>query len=844
MSGAPQALDRALADWRAALGPARVATSGDVLEGARRATFAAAQRPAAVLQPGDRAEVRACLRIAVRHGVPLHPVSRGRNWGYGSRLPPRDGAVLLSLHRLDRILELDEDLAYVTLEPGVSFAMLADHLRRRGSRLLPPLTGTSGDASIVGNVLQRGLGKGPYEDIAARSCAYEVVLPSGDVVHTGLAAHPGARAAPLFPAGPGPSLQGLFAQGGPGVVTRLTLWLEPAPALHQRLFLRLRDASALGVAIERLRPAVLRAGGALQLEFVNAHRALALRTRFPFGRHDPGAALPPAWARRAVAGDGGPGWAWFGCATLWAGDGPELRWRREHLEAACGAAAWEVEAPAAAPEAAIPGAGIRAAYWRKPGPPPARPDPDRDGCGVIWCASVVPMRGAEVVAAAGLAEETLLTAGFEPLVSLRPQGGRAVLVVVGLVYDRDVPGDDGRAAACHRDLRRRLEARGWYPYRLGLQDLAEPPPRAADDEAVHAAVRRALDPGGILAAPPFPGPRPATERSAAPPVSAPSGAPDRFRAVGFGAVAEAPEVGALRRTMDGILARVAEEGLPPALAREAAGLLRTYGGGEGGFFRLFPVPAWSFLHWVPAGAPPSPATLARAREAHALALFLHLWDDHLCDGELAPDLLRLQLRTAAWARCADCAAALAADVGAPASVWAEAAAHYLMSLHRPGPAGDVAAYAERFRDQSAIWAVVPDLLGRAVGGPGAARELQRLVGDFSVAWRLLDDVQDVRADAAAGRETAVSLLLPPEGRALWHAGAADGPVPAAVEAAVEASGAIPDLMARVATLLGSARSAAERGGWPALAREIAQAALGPASAPAWAVAPPAGAPAR
>lgn len=138
--------------------------------------------------------------------------------------------MLLSLARLDRVVEHHEELAYVTVEPGVTFRALAAWLRERGSRLLPLLTGTTPDASVVGNVLERGIGKGPYQEMEERACAYEAVLADGRTVRTGFSGLPGARSGALRAAGPGPSPQGLFAQGGPGVVTRLTLWLDPVPA--------------------------------------------------------------------------------------------------------------------------------------------------------------------------------------------------------------------------------------------------------------------------------------------------------------------------------------------------------------------------------------------------------------------------------------------------------------------------------------------------------------------------------------------------------------------------------------------------------------------------------------
>ena len=50
--------------------------------------------------------------------LPLHPVSTGRNWGYGGAAPPGGHCVLLDLSGLARILDIDATLGTATIEPG------------------------------------------------------------------------------------------------------------------------------------------------------------------------------------------------------------------------------------------------------------------------------------------------------------------------------------------------------------------------------------------------------------------------------------------------------------------------------------------------------------------------------------------------------------------------------------------------------------------------------------------------------------------------------------------------------------------------------------------------------
>ncbi|HST61377.1 MAG TPA: hypothetical protein VLK84_21915 [Longimicrobium sp.] len=307
-----------------------------------------------------------------------------------------------------------------------------------------------------------------------------------------------------------------------------------------------------------------------------------------------------------------------------------------------------------------------------------------------------------------------------------------------------------------------------------------------------------------------------------------------FTAIDLGRVQAAPGVQSLRGALDDALDGVVAA-LPAPLDAEARALLAGYAGG-GSFFGLFYVPVWSFLHWAPAAAPlPPPAqVLGTARTAHALALFLHLWDDHLSDGQLAPDLLRLQLRTLAWARFTAQARTLAAAAGARAGVVDAHARDYLVALHRPEPVSNLDGYLARFGRQVAVWTLVPRLLGRALAGPAAGKALAGAVEHFAAAWRLVDDLQDVHLDARAGAQTAVWLALDEEGRRRWEAfrdagRAGKEPDPGTWEAlaqAVRAPACRGRLLARARAELAAAAKTARAHGWAGWADEVESCARG------------------
>jgi len=276
------AIDCAIADWTAAIGGENVGADPSELASAATATFAEQRTIPAILRPGSREDVQDCLRIANRHAIPVYPISGGRNWGYGSRLPVVSGCALLDLRRMNRILDFSEELAYATVEPGVSQGQLFSFLRERGSRLWMDATGASPEASVLGNAAERGFGHTPYSDHFGHACGLEVVLANGEVVETGFGRFPGARATPLYRYGVGPSIDGLFSQSNLGVVTRMTVWLMPAPEKVEAFFFRCDDDNGLGALIDALRP--LRLAGVLRsaVHIGNDYKVLAGIQQYPW----------------------------------------------------------------------------------------------------------------------------------------------------------------------------------------------------------------------------------------------------------------------------------------------------------------------------------------------------------------------------------------------------------------------------------------------------------------------------------------------------------------------------------------------------------------------------------
>ncbi|MPT47131.1 MAG: FAD-binding oxidoreductase [Sphingobium sp.] len=184
-------------------------------------------QPSGAVAPSTVEEIQAIVKIANEYKVPLWPISRGKNFGYGGAAPVLKGSIILDLSRMKKI-EVDAASGTVLVEPGVSFFDLYDYLQQQNIPLWISVPGNSW-GSVAGNALDRGVGYTPYGDHASRICGLEVVLPDGDLVRTGMGATAKGTTWQLYKPGFGPSWDTMFCQSNFGIVTKLGLWLMPEP---------------------------------------------------------------------------------------------------------------------------------------------------------------------------------------------------------------------------------------------------------------------------------------------------------------------------------------------------------------------------------------------------------------------------------------------------------------------------------------------------------------------------------------------------------------------------------------------------------------------------------------
>lgn len=205
----------------------------------------------AIVAPSSTAEVQALVRIANELKIPLWPVSRGKNLGYGAASPARKGDIILDLSRMNKILDVNEKYAHALLEPGVGFYDLYGHLQEHKIPLWMSTPGNSW-GSVVGNALDRGIGYTPYGDNCEQLCGLEVVLPDGDLLRTGMGAMGNSKGWQHYKYGYGPGWDQMFMQSNFGIVTKAGLWLMPEPEATAKITIALPNFEDAGWAIEIL----------------------------------------------------------------------------------------------------------------------------------------------------------------------------------------------------------------------------------------------------------------------------------------------------------------------------------------------------------------------------------------------------------------------------------------------------------------------------------------------------------------------------------------------------------------------------------------------------------------
>jgi len=210
--------------------------------------------PDAVVLPGSTEEVAAVMRVAAQHGVAIVP--RGMASGLAGGAIPKRGGIILSLTRMNRLIELDQENMTVTVEAGIVTADLQKMVERVGL-FYPPDPSSIRQSTIGGNIACNAGGPRclKYGVTGDYVLGLTVVLADGSILKTGGKAIKNVT---------GLNLTQLFvgSEGVLGVITEATLRLIARPSCASTAvvyFSSLDDAAGAihAILIQGLVPATL-----------------------------------------------------------------------------------------------------------------------------------------------------------------------------------------------------------------------------------------------------------------------------------------------------------------------------------------------------------------------------------------------------------------------------------------------------------------------------------------------------------------------------------------------------------------------------------------------------------
>lgn len=534
-----EVFEQAINKMRDVVGQNYVITDGAEFQSISRATIPEPKPISALIRPANADEVIKIIQITQQFGLPIWPVSRGKNWGYGSATPALENTAIVKLDRMNKILEVNEELAYAVIEPGVTYRQLHQFLQKNHPELWCDTTDGPPDGSVIGNALDRGLGVTHYSDHFGTLCGLEVILPSGKLIRTG-GGPSECRTWHTHKWGVGPYIEGLFSQSNFGIVTKAGIWLIPKPEMFVSFTFDLYEESNLPQLIDTLRELALKNILQSASHIANDVVALSVLDQYPSTLLRHHSRLPPDILTNLCNQHGIKKWTFGGGIQ---GTAAQVKLVKLELQKKIGkigrlifisdktatfagklarftkqpligniiaAAAKLITGKSASMLEAAPYVHsvlqgipsdyfVRHAYFKSHLPKPEISDPDRDNCGLIWFAPIAPMTGHHIEEILGICRPLFEKYDFDFYAALLVQNARSMIVLMSIFFRKEDDLQTSKAKQLYAELNKTVSLAGFQQYRMGVNGMLELAETAPDFVQFLNKIKMCIDPAGILA---------------------------------------------------------------------------------------------------------------------------------------------------------------------------------------------------------------------------------------------------------------------------------------------------------------------------------------------------------
>jgi D-lactate dehydrogenase len=200
--------------------------------------------PAAVAFATEQDPIAELVRLCNAEGLPL--IARGRGTGTTGATVPDRGGIVLSLERMNRILEIDPANRLARVEPGVTNQQLQDALAPHGF-FWPPDPTSAATCTIGGNLAYNSAGPRAvkYGTPRENTLGLRAVTGAGETIRTGVRTTKGVV---------GYDLTRLLigSEGTLAIITEATLKLTPLPEAKRTLRASYRDIQAAARAVSAI----------------------------------------------------------------------------------------------------------------------------------------------------------------------------------------------------------------------------------------------------------------------------------------------------------------------------------------------------------------------------------------------------------------------------------------------------------------------------------------------------------------------------------------------------------------------------------------------------------------